>query len=270
MKKVLLSIFALASVGIINAQVADCTANYDFGDEPFGVSPDPVLGESFDVGEVGENYFDIIHIKVPEDASQLDLDVEVPPGIQIDSIALETVTFTLAGTIYTLEQMGLEIECNNNGDSPNTCTFMGGSQNCATLSGIPTTPGEFGLTINVIGYVTVFGNVTGIPVDFDQYTLTIEGEVAVLDNPDYTLSLGQNMPNPATGYTRIPLTVKRAGNVNFTVINLLGEIVVREQLSCQTGYNEFNIDIANLNAGIYLYSIEVDGKRMTKRMIVNR
>lgn len=272
MKKILLSVFALATTFSMSAQVADCNPNdYDFGAEPFGVSPDPVLEESFEVGVVGVDYVDVIYIKIPTDASEIDIEgVDLPPGIAIDSIALESVAFFLAGTEYSLSDMGLGIECNNLGFSGNPCTFGGGSQNCATITGVPTTPGVFNLTINVVGYVTIFGNVTGIPVEFDQYTFEVTGEVATANQKAYTLNLGENFPNPAKGFTRVPLTLERAGNVNFTVVNLLGETVVREQIAGQAGYNEFVLDVTALTAGIYLYSIDVDGKRITKRMVVNR
>lgn len=270
MKKTLLSIFTLAFSTALFAQ-ANCTADYDFGAAPFGVSPDPAIGETFDVGVVGEPYLEVIHIKIPSDASELELEgVMVPPGVAIDSIALESVSFSLSGTPYTLEQMGLEINCNNGGDSPNPCTFMGNSQNCATLSGTPTTPGVFGLSINVVGYITVFGNVTGIPVSFDQYSYEVTGEVNVPEVPVFTLALGQNMPNPATDAVKIPVTLEKAGAVNFTMVNLLGAVVVREQFSGVQGQNTLNFNVANLEAGLYLYSIDVNGKRLTKRMIINR
>ncbi len=270
MKKTLLSILALATSATLFAQT-NCTADYDFGAAPFGVSPDPAIGETFDVGVVGEPYLEVIHIKIPSDASELELEgVMVPPGVAIDSIALESVTFTLDATPYTLEQMGLEIGCNNNGDSPNPCTFMGDSQNCATLSGTPTTPGSFGLSINVVGYITVFGNVTGIPVSFDQYTYEVTGEVNVAETQQYTLALGQSIPNPATDAVQIPVTLERAGAINFTMVNLLGEVVVREQFSGAQGANTVNLNVSNLEAGLYLYSIDVNGKRLTKRMVINR
>lgn len=270
MKKTLLSIFAISLSTALLAQ-ADCTANYDFGAAPFGVSPDPAIGETFGVGVVGEAYLEVIHIKIPSDASELELEgIMVPPGVAIDSIALESVSFTLNEVPYSLQQMGLEINCNNGGDSPNSCTFLGNSQNCATLSGTPTTPGAFGLSINVVGFITVFGNVTGIPVSFDQYTFEVTGEVNVVEAPVFTLALGQSMPNPATDAVKIPVTLERAGAVNFTMVNLLGEVVVREQRSGIQGQNTLNFNVAHLEAGLYLYSIDINGKRLTKRMIINR
>lgn len=270
MKKSLLSVFSVFLAVAMNAQ-ANCEADYNFGDEPFGVSPDPAIGESFNDGEVGVAYFQVIHIKVPVDASEIEIEgVTLPPGVAIDSIRFESVTFELAGTGYTAAQMGLEVQCNNNGDTPNPCTFLGGSQYCATLSGVPTTPGLFDLAINVTGFVTVFGNVTGIPVSFDQYTYFVDGEVNVPTTQVYNLNLGQNFPNPASEVTRVPLSLEKAGSVNFTVVNLLGEILVREQYSGNAGHNEFVADVSMLSPGIYLYSVDVDGKRITKRMIINR
>lgn len=265
MKKTLLSLSLIAMAFVASAQ---CVADYDFGAEPFGVSPDPEAGESFEVGEVNVAYTDVIHIKVPTDAS--DIDETLPQGAPIDSVRLVTVTFIMGGTSYSLEQMGLEIECNNMGDSPDPCTFLGGNQYCATLAGTPTTPGEFNLVIEVQGFTTVFGIVIEQPVSFDQYTFVVEGEISTPKYENFVLTLGQNMPNPANEVARIPVTLERSGNVNFTVVNLLGEVVIAEQFRGHTGYNEFNVSVNQLSGGIYLYSIDVSGKRITKRMVINR
>ena len=57
----------------------------------------------------------------------------------------------------TLEAVGLEVLCNNNGDSGNPCSFLGGNQYCAAISGTPTVQGNFRVDIYVNGWVTVFG-----------------------------------------------------------------------------------------------------------------
>lgn len=265
MKKTLLSIAFIALAFIASAQ---CEANYDFGAEPFGVSPDPVLGESFEIAQVGVAYTDIIHIKVPTDAS--DIDETLPQGAPIDSVQLVTVSFNMGGTSYTLEQMGLSIACNNSGDSPDPCTFIGGNQYCATLSGTPTTAGEFNLVIEVVGFTTVFGIFIPQAVSFDQYSFIVNGETSTVKQETFTLSLGQNIPNPAIENARIPVTLEKGGNVNFTVVNLLGEVVIAEQFRGHVGNNEFTVPVNQLSGGLYLYSIDVDGKRITKRMVINR
>ena len=60
-------------------------------------------------------------------------------------------------TSYTLEEMGLQVVCNNNGDSNNPCSFHGGNQYCASLEGTPTMSGNFRADITVKGWTLVFG-----------------------------------------------------------------------------------------------------------------
>ena len=61
---------------------AQCEIDYDFGDEPWGVSPDPTLGETFDTGMLGASYDDVLHIKVPSNANVIDETLNYP----IDSV----------------------------------------------------------------------------------------------------------------------------------------------------------------------------------------
>ena len=88
MKKILLLAFIFASS--IGAQ-AQCTADYDFGGEAFGVSPDPQIGESFADGYLGESYEDVIHMLVPTDAGDIDT-TYAGLGAVIDSLTLVNVS----------------------------------------------------------------------------------------------------------------------------------------------------------------------------------
>ena len=54
-----LTVACLLCVGNVFAQ---CNIDFDFGEEPFGVSPDPTVGESFNSGVLDEDYFDVLHI----------------------------------------------------------------------------------------------------------------------------------------------------------------------------------------------------------------
>ena len=113
--------------------VGQCENDYDFGDVGFGVSPDPAFGETFLTGTVDEDYFDVLDLLIPTYAS--DVDETYPPQLLIDSLELVSVTFTDTVTliVYTPEMLGLEVFCNNNGDSGNPCSFLGGLQYCASI-----------------------------------------------------------------------------------------------------------------------------------------
>jgi hypothetical protein len=264
MKQLLLSTLALA---MLSTAVAQCTADYDFQGQPFGVSPDPVLGESFEVAYLGAAYYDEIHIIVPTNATDVDPTL---PSLPIDSVLLTSVNFVLNGVPFTSDQMGLTIQCNNNGDSPNSCTFFGGQQYCASLSGTPTVVGVFQMSIVVTGYVNLLGTPIAYPISFDQYVYTVVDPSSVAKVDGYSIQLGQNAPNPANDRTWIPFTSATPGKLQFTIVNLLGEVVYTQNISARAGSNEFQLDTSMLNNGIYMYSIQSGSKKLTKRLVINR
>lgn len=266
MKKLLLSFALMASF----AAGAQCVADYDFGTAPFGVSPDPLLGESFDQAVLNVEYSDVIHIKVPTSAA--DIDPTFPEAAPIDSITLVGVNLVDVNNAntYTVQDIGLNIVCNNNGDSVDPCTFYGGNQYCASLEGTPTVAGEFQLIIDVIGYTTIFGIVVPQEVSFDQYTFSVLDPNSVEDQIAYVLGMEQNSPNPFSKNTSIAYTLPTNESFSFKVTNLLGEVVHDEAVVGQKGTGLITFNGASLQAGIYLYSIETSNGVLTKRLIINR
>ena len=144
------------AVAISSTGFGQCVADFDFGEAGFGVSPDPTLGENFVSGVVGQEYMDVIHILIPTYAS--DVDEAYPPTLPIDSINLIDVVMTdiATGTAYSPEELGLMVVCNNNGDSPDPCMFIGGLQYCASIEGTPTIPGNYSIDLLVLGWLTIF------------------------------------------------------------------------------------------------------------------
>ena len=155
-----LSLSLFLACFIVGQGLAQCTADYDFGNETLGVSPNPELGEQFEPGIVGQSYEDVLHILLPQYI--LDIDPTLPffPTTPLDSASLSSVVLVdLSDTLSTttLDAVGLEVVCNNNGDSGNSCSFLGGNQYCASLVGTPTVQGSYRLDIYVTGWVAVFG-----------------------------------------------------------------------------------------------------------------
>ena len=154
---ILLCVNALGQPGYIT-----CLADYDFGDAEFGISPDFYYnGESFETGTVGVEYYDLIHMLIPQYANSIDS--QIPQGLELDS--LEIVSLSIADSedpyiTYTPEELGLNLICNNNGDSGNPCSFLGNSQYCASVEGIPTLAGVFKCSITITGWVSF----QGIPI----------------------------------------------------------------------------------------------------------
>lgn len=151
----------LVAICLTTGQVwAQCTADFDFGDATLGVSPNPELGEQFEPGVVGESYEDILHILLPQFVLEIDSTLPFSPTTPLDSASLSSVVLVDLSdslTTTTLDAVGLGVACNNNGDSGNPCSFLGGNQYCAALTGTPTVQGSYRVDIYVTGWVTVFG-----------------------------------------------------------------------------------------------------------------
>lgn len=162
----------LAMLVVAGNTFGQCDIDYDFGDVGFGVSPDASIGETFVNGEVGQDYWDVLHILVPEFAS--DVDEVYPPTLPIDSLYLDfvTLTDTVTWQEYPIEETGFEVFCNNNGDSGNPCSFIGGEQYCASIQGVPTMSGVFQLNLHVVGYITIF-EVVEVPLVFSTFILNV-------------------------------------------------------------------------------------------------
>jgi len=81
--------------------------------------------------------------------------------------------------------------------------------------------------------------------------------------------LYQNMPNPATGTTRIRFDLDQAARVTFDVTDITGKHIQTLDLGMQVaGEHQFDLNIADLAPGLYTYTITVGNARSTRRMIV--
>lgn len=80
------------------------------------------------------------------------------------------------------------------------------------------------------------------------------------------ITLSPNYPNPFNPSTKIPFTVDRAGVVTLTVHDLVGHQIARETFHTEAGTYEITWASAGA-AGIYLYTLETDGFKQTRKMI---
>ena len=79
--------------------------------------------------------------------------------------------------------------------------------------------------------------------------------------------LGQNYPNPAKNKTVINVEFASTEAV-LRIYNVLGKLV--EEIVVSSDQKRITLDVSNYQEGIYLYSIEADGQKVTKRMTVNK
>ena len=92
--------------------------------------------------------------------------------------------------------------------------------------------------------------------------------------PDYDgegiVVLGQNEPNPAVTSTRIPYSVLEPGQVSLEVENAVGQVVYTDIQEAEYGNNFFVLNVNELPAGVYFYSIRYKGIVLTRKMVVKR
>jgi hypothetical protein len=86
-------------------------------------------------------------------------------------------------------------------------------------------------------------------------------------NANNGVVLGQNYPNPAKGKTLI-LVEFNSSEAILSVYNVLGKLVEQRVISAEQ--KRISLDVSDYQEGIYLYSIEADGQKVTRRMTVSK
>jgi len=82
--------------------------------------------------------------------------------------------------------------------------------------------------------------------------------------------MGQNMPNPTTGFTNIAYSLPSSGEVRFNIMNLYGQSVYSFRNVMDGGRHMIDLNVNDFAAGVYYYTIEFKGKRLVKKMVVNK
>jgi hypothetical protein len=71
-------------------------------------------------------------------------------------------------------------------------------------------------------------------------------------------------PNPSTGKFSLALSKEINGGANMTIYDIIGKIVATEKISSSANQIDFNIQ----TKGMYFVTIESEGKRITKKIVV--
>ncbi|PJA95990.1 MAG: hypothetical protein CO129_08850 [Ignavibacteriales bacterium CG_4_9_14_3_um_filter_34_10] len=79
-------------------------------------------------------------------------------------------------------------------------------------------------------------------------------------------SLYQNYPNPFNPSTIISFSISKTSEVKISVHNILGQEIDSKSAVLNSGFHSINWD-GKGSAGIYFYTITVDGYSMTKKMV---
>ena len=207
----------------------------------------------------------------PDDLSAFEY-VKTIFGFACESITFNKVTGKLwiAGGSYNDKPDSLS------GYTPNTWYSYDLATNTVTDSlkwtfNVPANPGERPRALDFspdgnTAYIGVFGAASDLVQKVVNTGVGVEDQGQVVVN-GYALS--QNYPNPFNPTTKISFELKASGFTTLKVYDMLGnEVGTLVQNELTSGTHSVNFNAANLASGTYVYQLNVNGTRITNKMVL--
>jgi len=97
---------------------------------------------------------------------------------------------------------------------------------------------------------------------FDTINEAIEDKLLLI-------AIGQNYPNPMQGTGNVDFSLSQAGHVLITLYNMQGKPVrILEDAYQDAGYHTLSLNLNDLSAGMYIYSMQVGGQQLSKKLLL--
>lgn len=107
--------------------------------------------------------------------------------------------------------------------------------------------------------------------DFCMKTTTAK-PTFVIGNEEYNPSpdsyIGDLNPNPSRGITHLPMFNAQAKDIHVDVVNVLGQAIYSKDYHMERGSAHLAFDTFEWKSGIYFVNVAIDGKRVTRKLIV--
>jgi len=137
-----------------------------------------------------------------------------------------------------------------------------------SLDGIEIQKGDRFSSLTGVMYYS-FSNYKLVPRQDDDFTGYIPVGVNDNENIPQTFSLNQNYPNPFNPATTISYSIAKEGLVKLKIFNILGqEVMTLVNQNQVSGSYKVTFDAGKLSSGIYLYSLDAEGSRAVRKMIL--
>ncbi len=239
-KLLLTAAIIISSVVMLNAQ---CTpGNYTMP----GIYPDSA--QNLPTCYVNYPYDAVITAVIPTDTVYLGYQ------IAIDSIGVDSILGFPTGFSYAT-------------NSP-TNYWHGGVTGCAAITGTATHAqiGTYNLRVSLTAHA---GGLLAVPEKMLFYKIVIKDSVAgIADYNNNNFVLFQNSPNPFATTTNIQFSSKQPDAFQFTVYDVIGNIVYNKAINATAGLNNFDFSSGSLSSGMYFYKLSNTKDSYTRRMIV--
>lgn len=114
---------------------------------------------------------------------------------------------------------------------------------------------------NAILQETTFGSLAQV-----QFSVLFEGVKEVSAATHISI-----YPNPVTDNANLSFSLLNQSQVTYSVSDLLGQKVLDIDLgTLSVGDKNYAIDLSNQNPGVYFISLEIDGKNITKKILISK
>ena len=119
---------------------------------------------------------------------------------------------------------------------------------------------------------TIVAYINSVDPNLSNDTLTMTKCInnAIDENSVEGIALGQNIPNPANAQTVVNYQVPTDGTVVFTLTTVTGQVIYITTQEVAAGRNSVEFNTENLAAGIYFYTMDFNGQRLTKKMTIRK
>jgi hypothetical protein len=78
----------------------------------------------------------------------------------------------------------------------------------------------------------------------------------------------QVYPNPASNNATISMNLTHESTIQINLLDAAGKVISSKDYTTMSGAWNLNLNTSNLNSGIYLIELEINGTKVTKRLIV--
>ncbi|MDR1005877.1 MAG: GEVED domain-containing protein [Bacteroidales bacterium] len=103
-----------------------------------------------------------------------------------------------------------------------------------------------------------------------RYSIVYQIGLDDVNADDARFILEQNVPNPMDKQTEIGFVLPNEGNVVFHIANNEGKVVFSREQSYSAGRHTLKLTDITLPQGVYYYTMEFEGAKLTRKMLIAR
>lgn len=102
-----------------------------------------------------------------------------------------------------------------------------------------------------------------------KFTKELVGSTGIRENNE-TIDLHKIYPNPTTGRANLIFSSESSERIDLRVFSLVGNVVYQASTSTNIGLNSIQIDLGQVDNGVYLVQIGNGNQITTQKLIVNK